>query len=668
MIPRRVCEVHYKPGDVVIGGLFPVYDAGSSSCIGDYWVDIVSMVESLTYAVDLVNNRTDILPNLTIGYEIRPNCGMEDLTLWSMITMTGTSGDVEYENACRSYNYSRGNRGQVIGVIGPSRSANSLLAARFGGVFHVPVISYFSTTDELSNSERFPYFLRTVPSDKFQAGAIADLLLYFNWKYVALFYSIDTYGVHGARNIQHFAEDSGICIPINMPVTNMPSEAEIADIADRLRQNDKVNVIVIFSLHYPALAVLRAVLEYEINRKFTFVGSDGWGDEAIFKTDEQFAKLLLGAIFVRLYDVPDADFHEYYKRLPLMSADHASEWYRGSLRQMARQNNCNDSDDCPIPKPYFERQPINGVLVFAHALDSIIRKECLDIASMCEGIHDGPTLLKHMLNVSFPTPDGDVFRFDENGDTSGKYIYKNFQRSNHIGGSYGMIDIGNWDSNKGDHLDIQETRLQWALTGTETPMSLCVEDCGPGFISVPLKKKCCWGCQQCPSHSIVVNDTRCSDCSEANWPNRNFSRCEPIVPTHLRLSHPVVLCTLIAALVAMICSGSVAFGLWYQRSHILLKSSSIELCYVNICGLTVACIVACLVDLYPTPSTCVISEVLISTSVCLIYTPILLKVNRIWRIFKARSGRALRFTSPKGQLVIVGVIVTTQVRIFRWYK
>ena len=48
----------------------------------------ISLIESMTYAVDLINKRHDILPNVNLGYEIRNNYANEDISMWTMLTMT----------------------------------------------------------------------------------------------------------------------------------------------------------------------------------------------------------------------------------------------------------------------------------------------------------------------------------------------------------------------------------------------------------------------------------------------------------------------------------------------------------------------------------------------------------------------------------------------------
>ena len=48
----------------------------------------------------------------------------------------------------------------------------------------MPQISYASTSPELSNKERFPYFSRVLPSDTLQAEAMSTLVQSLEWNYV----------------------------------------------------------------------------------------------------------------------------------------------------------------------------------------------------------------------------------------------------------------------------------------------------------------------------------------------------------------------------------------------------------------------------------------------------------------------------------------------------
>ena len=56
-------------------------------------------------------------------------------------------------------------------------------------------ISFFSTSPTLSNRERFPYFLRTIPSDVYQAEVIVALVKKLGWTYVSVVYEESSYGI-----------------------------------------------------------------------------------------------------------------------------------------------------------------------------------------------------------------------------------------------------------------------------------------------------------------------------------------------------------------------------------------------------------------------------------------------------------------------------------------
>ena len=64
------------------------------------------------------------------------------------------------------------------GVIGPASSDVAEQVANMFTLFKIPLISYLATSHALENQQRYPYFLRTLPSDKYQAKAMAELLVY----------------------------------------------------------------------------------------------------------------------------------------------------------------------------------------------------------------------------------------------------------------------------------------------------------------------------------------------------------------------------------------------------------------------------------------------------------------------------------------------------------
>ena len=80
-----------------------------------------------------------------------------------------------------------------MGVIGPGSSAVTIQVQNLLQLFHIPQVGYSATSRDLSDKDRFSYFLRVVPSDYFQAQVMIDIVRYYNWSYVSV---IHTDGKH----------------------------------------------------------------------------------------------------------------------------------------------------------------------------------------------------------------------------------------------------------------------------------------------------------------------------------------------------------------------------------------------------------------------------------------------------------------------------------------
>ncbi|XP_072046385.1 metabotropic glutamate receptor 5-like [Amphiura filiformis] len=306
-----------------------------------------------------------------------------------------------------------------------------------------------------------------------------------------------------------------ICIAINVPVSIPASEREIDEITQRLSEHDKVTVIVSFAIWRGALAVLEAVRMLNTSRKFTFIGSDGWSPR--IRVLQKFADVLIGGIFVQFRsELPDT-FPDYYSKLP-NNQQHTSQWYQNFLNQIQVAENCTDWASCPLLKVHWNtQQVVSGVYAIAYALNASLEENSRQNRSSDRTI-DG-WLLKKKLLVSVPSTGNNYFQFDENGEVPGTYQINNWQITN---GVYGLVNVGKWDSVQETLLHLEENDIQWQTRDGKVPISLCLEECKPGYIEVPLEKKCCWGCQKCIDYAIVANDNNasvCQDCSVTEWPN-----------------------------------------------------------------------------------------------------------------------------------------------------
>jgi hypothetical protein len=75
-------------------------------------------------------------------------------------------------------------------------------------------VSFFSTSPELSNKQRFEFFSRTIPSDHYQVKAMVAIVKKMQWSYVSIIYEESNYGIkvrrEGNLGLSNFMIDSSL--------------------------------------------------------------------------------------------------------------------------------------------------------------------------------------------------------------------------------------------------------------------------------------------------------------------------------------------------------------------------------------------------------------------------------------------------------------------------
>lgn len=165
-----------------IGGLFPLVRIGSGRAPALDSSGILQLTAFLL-AINEINNKRDgiaddLLPNTTLTFAMRDSRRDSYAALVAALELTGMCGT----SLSRANDFKPDNINGVAAVVGASSSGPSMSAAQVFTNARVPQISYASTSPRLSDGIAYPYFLRTPPSDSFQADAIVDLIQnFFNY-------------------------------------------------------------------------------------------------------------------------------------------------------------------------------------------------------------------------------------------------------------------------------------------------------------------------------------------------------------------------------------------------------------------------------------------------------------------------------------------------------
>ncbi|CAF1228222.1 unnamed protein product [Didymodactylos carnosus] len=114
---------------------------------------------------------------------------------WQVIQTGGTAINA-ISSTCQAISASN-----IVGIVGPGLSRETLIIADFAEKVGIPVVSYSATDPDLSDRNAYPAFYRTVPSDNAAASAIVQLFIQFNWTSCVIIYQNDAFGYDGARVI-----------------------------------------------------------------------------------------------------------------------------------------------------------------------------------------------------------------------------------------------------------------------------------------------------------------------------------------------------------------------------------------------------------------------------------------------------------------------------------
>ena len=249
--------------DFIIGRLFPVLDCTHSG------QEDLEMLEAMLFAIDRINDDTNLLPNLTIGYDVRDSCNDEIIALSEALDFS-----LKYDPPI--------NTPVFLGIAGPAYTAvtHSVATLLSIEIIQIPLISYGSTDAALSNKDLYGYLLRTIPSDTLQTNAMADLVSYFGWEYVSVIFDDNDFGDSASNAFIDAVMGRGICVDANIGIPGPLLEESganktIKEAAQSLIKST-ASVVVAFTDDDTISALFEELYSINSTRKFVWIASDKW--------------------------------------------------------------------------------------------------------------------------------------------------------------------------------------------------------------------------------------------------------------------------------------------------------------------------------------------------------------------------------------------------------
>lgn len=358
-------------------------------------------------------------------------------------------------------------KSRTAAIVGAAFSGVTMATASLTGLFHVPVISYASTSRLLSDRSRFQYFYRTVPSDNLQAQAVTELLHVLKWHMIIVLASDNEYGRSGItalkQTILNYTSQQ-ICIVVDELFSRKGSEEEMTNIFQKIKQFAQARVIILYA-EFPDAVYFFKEAKMASLENYMFIASDSWiGSTEVFQGADDVFHSIIG---LRPPIISMPTFDSYFMK-SLLKNKSKNPWLAECKRILICDERsigqCNYSG---VHHDGYVPYVIDAVFSVAHALHAMLNCSASACSKKWSDV-DIRDLSKFIENVSFPGYSQQRIFFDEEGSTRGQYDIYHLSKD-----SSNYSKVGSWS----------ESSLKFKLSGiSKLPASICSNDCKKGMV------------------------------------------------------------------------------------------------------------------------------------------------------------------------------------------
>nr|XP_051695655.1 vomeronasal type-2 receptor 116-like [Oryctolagus cuniculus] len=238
------CQVYLKidvhrDGDLELGGFLPLYYMEPEcemiqlsfmvkprhKVSASWWLwKNYQYVLAFRFAIQEINKDPQLLPNLTLGFQLYNSVTSGQFTLRSTLHwLTGKHHLIP--------NYTCQTQGKTVAIIAGTTSAFSAEIGTMLELYKTPQITYGPFDPMLSERDKFPSLYQMATSDSSLAYGMLSLLLHFGWIWVAIFVSNDMKGEQFLQDIEAEMVKKGVCLAYSVKLPDTKSRYEETEIS-----------------------------------------------------------------------------------------------------------------------------------------------------------------------------------------------------------------------------------------------------------------------------------------------------------------------------------------------------------------------------------------------------------------------------------------------------
>ncbi|XP_062992922.1 vomeronasal type-2 receptor 26-like [Elgaria multicarinata webbii] len=507
--PNPPLHKYHQSGDLIIGGITS-YGLLVSSPIAFTEEPHQALSEELmvvpkhyqhilafTFAVKEINETPQILPNITLGFQIYDSYDNARRTYHATMLLLTTLENVVPNYVCDIQN-------RLTAVIGGLDSEISLYVANILDTYKIPQLIYGPAPMMNTKTPGLPFY-QLAPQEALQYEGILSLLLHFRWTWIGIGAMNNDNGERFLQVVIPLFSKRGVCFAFIERSPKLSFDTKINDeltLGAKIHykvMGSKANVAVIHGESYSTAIFLflpylskQEVMVKEVRGKVWIVTAQMEFTSFVLQRNCD-TEIFNGAISFRTHSTDILGFQQF-----LESRNPSSFKEDGFIRDFWQQ-----AFGCVFP-------------------DGIVGKADGDICTGEEKLDSLP---------------GSFFEMSTTGHSHSIYnaVFVVAHALHHA-----------MSTSRAKHftlMDAVETKLQSLQFGQSQPLSQCTESCQPGSHKKMKEGEpfCCYDCIQCPEGKISnqedMND--CHKCTEENYPNDKQDACVRKTVTFLSYEEPL---------------------------------------------------------------------------------------------------------------------------------
>ncbi|XP_027017112.1 extracellular calcium-sensing receptor-like [Tachysurus fulvidraco] len=638
-------------------------------------------VQTMVFAIEEINNRTDILPGLKLGYRIYDSCASVEITTRASLSLVNENGKNISLKSCSKPD-------TVLAIIGEPSSSPSIALSATVGPLHIPVVSHLATCACLSNKMKYPSFFRTVPSDYYQSRALAKLVRHFGWTWVGAVCSNNDYGNNGLNEFIIAAKEEGICVEYSKAFFRTDPREKILKLVEIMKASTS-KVIVAF-VAYTDFGLLLKEMALQNMTGFQWIGSESW-ISSFNPSIVQWQDLLIGSMgfaipkaqikglrdfLTNLNPASDAAiFKELWEtifdcKLPTQETVETKEICKGNESLSQVQNHYTDVSELRIANNVYK-----AVYAVAYALHNIYScskwQSGKEGPTACANITDNKPwqVLNELKKLYFTTTTGEVVYFDENGDPAARYELVNWQQRKDS--KIEFVKVGFYDAslNTDLQLSFNNISISWAHNKSQVPVSVCSPSCPLGTRKAVQKGRpiCCFDCIPCADGEIsnITDSITCITCPPELWSNDKRDTCVLKLVEFLSFEEIMGIILVSISLLGVLLTICIAVIFFKHKDTPIVRANNSELSFLLLLSLTLCFLCSLTFIGQPSEWSCMLRHTAFGTTFVLCISCVLGKTVVVLMAFRATlpGSNVMKWFGPLQQRLSVLAFTLIQVII-----